>query len=66
MKRLIKMFMVVAGVSAMLNFAGCGENSATTTQNSTKSQVIASTDSAKNVAMKKLKDAIAVSLLVCC
>ena len=57
MKKLIKMFMVVVGVSAMLNFAGCGENSATTTQNATTSQAITSTDSAKDVAMKKLKDA---------
>ena len=42
MKRILKAAMIVAGVGAMLGFAGCGGS--------------ASGDSAKDVALKKLKE----------
>ena len=60
MNRMIKMVTIVAGVGAMLGFAGCGDNSTATSspvmQNGAKSTSAISADSAKDVAMKKLKD----------
>ena len=61
MKKLIKMATFVAGVGAVFNFAGCGDNSTAKSMSGTQliekpvTDVVA--DSAKDIAMKKLKAA---------
>ena len=61
MKKIIKMATFMAGVGAVLNFAGCGDNG--TAKSTSGTQLIerpatdAVADSAKDVAMNKLKAA---------